>query len=43
MAYANGGMFDFTAGGLIPAASRVQLSWRISDHFPLGVEYHLPP
>ena len=42
MAYANGGMFDFTTG-LIPAASRVQLSWRISDHFPLWVEYLLPP
>jgi endonuclease/exonuclease/phosphatase family metal-dependent hydrolase len=42
MEYANGGMFDFTAGGLIPATTRVQLSWRISDHFPLWVEYHLP-
>jgi endonuclease/exonuclease/phosphatase (EEP) superfamily protein YafD len=41
MPYANGGMFDFTAG-LIPAATRVQLSWRISDHFPLWVEYLLP-
>jgi endonuclease/exonuclease/phosphatase family metal-dependent hydrolase len=38
----NAGMFDFT-GGLIPAASLVQLSWRISDHFPLWVEFHLPP
>jgi hypothetical protein len=39
--YVNAGMFDFT-GGLIPAASLVQLSWRISDHFPLWVEFHLP-
>ena len=39
--YANAGMFDF-ADGLIPAASRVQLSWRISDHFPLWVEFALP-
>jgi endonuclease/exonuclease/phosphatase family metal-dependent hydrolase len=39
--YANAGMFNF-AGGLIQAASTVQLSWRISDHFPLWVEFHLP-
>jgi endonuclease/exonuclease/phosphatase family metal-dependent hydrolase len=43
MPYANGGMFDFTPAGLIPAATGVQLSWRLSDHFPLWVEYLLPP
>jgi hypothetical protein len=35
-------MFNFT-DGLIPAASTLQLSWRISDHFPLWVEFCLPP
>jgi len=38
--YANAGMFNF-ADGLIPATSTVQLSWRISDHFPLWVEFEL--
>jgi len=36
--YANAGMFNFT-DGLIPASTTVQLSWRISDHFPLWVEF----
>jgi hypothetical protein len=36
----NAGTFDFTRAGLIPAASTQQLSWRISDHFPLWVEFH---
>jgi endonuclease/exonuclease/phosphatase family metal-dependent hydrolase len=40
--YENAGMFNF-AGGLIPAANTLQLSWRISDHFPLWVEFRLPP
>jgi endonuclease/exonuclease/phosphatase family metal-dependent hydrolase len=40
--YHNAGMFNF-ADALIPAASTVQLSWRISDHFPLWVEFRLPP
>jgi endonuclease/exonuclease/phosphatase family metal-dependent hydrolase len=40
--YENAGMFNF-ADGLIPAATTVQLSWRISDHFPLWVEFRLPP
>ena len=38
--YENAGMFNF-ADGLIPAATTVQLSWRISDHFPLWVEFGL--
>jgi endonuclease/exonuclease/phosphatase family metal-dependent hydrolase len=40
--YLNAGMFNF-ADGLIPAATTLQLSWRISDHFPLWVEFRLPP
>jgi endonuclease/exonuclease/phosphatase family metal-dependent hydrolase len=40
--YQNAGMFNF-ADGLIPAATTMQLSWRISDHFPLWVEFRLPP
>ena len=40
--YQNAGMFNF-ADGLIPAANTLQLSWRISDHFPLWVEFRLPP
>jgi endonuclease/exonuclease/phosphatase family metal-dependent hydrolase len=35
--YRNAGMFNF-ADGLIPATTTTQLSWRISDHFPLWVE-----
>lgn len=40
--YQNAGMFNF-AGGIIPATTTLQLSWRISDHFPLWVEFGLPP
>jgi endonuclease/exonuclease/phosphatase family metal-dependent hydrolase len=40
--YENAGMFNF-ADGLIPATNTLQLSWRISDHFPLWVEFRLPP
>jgi exonuclease III len=36
--FSNAGMFNF-ADGLIPAATRTQLSWRISDHFPLWTEF----
>jgi hypothetical protein len=42
LGYENAGMFNF-ADGLIPAASTRQLSWRISDHFLLWVEFGLPP
>jgi exonuclease III len=42
MTYANAGMFNFDTG-LIPADSTVQLSWRISDHFPLWSEFQLSP
>lgn len=38
MPYLNAGMFDFSAG-LVPATSRTQLSWRISDHYPLWCEF----
>ena len=38
LAYRNSGMFDFT-GGLVPAGTTEQLSFRISDHFPLWVEF----
>jgi exonuclease III len=41
MDYRNAGMFNFD-NGTIPAASTVQLSWRISDHFPLWSEFHIP-
>jgi exonuclease III len=41
LGFANAGMFDF-AEGLIPAESPLQLSWRISDHFPLWVELEVP-
>jgi hypothetical protein len=37
---ANAGMFNFD-NGTIPATNTVQLSWRISDHFPLWCEFHL--
>lgn len=39
--YSNAGMFNF-ADRLIRADSTTQLSWRISDHFPLWVEFELP-
>jgi endonuclease/exonuclease/phosphatase family metal-dependent hydrolase len=38
--FVNAGMFDFT-GGLVPADSETQLSYRISDHFPLWCEFGL--
>lgn len=40
LTYRNAGMFNFDTG-LIPAESTVQLSWRISDHFPLWCEFEL--
>lgn len=40
MGFANAGMFNFD-NGVIPAASRQQLSWRISDHFPLWCEFEI--
>lgn len=36
--FANAGTFDFTSG-LIRADSQTQLSYRISDHFPLWCEF----
>jgi hypothetical protein len=36
--YRNAGMFDF-ASGLVPADGTNQLSFRMSDHFPLWVEF----
>lgn len=39
--YQNAGMFSFT-DGLVPADTDSQLSYRISDHFPLWVEFNLP-
>jgi hypothetical protein len=38
LGFRNAGMFDFT-GGLISATDTRNLSWRISDHFPLWVEF----
>ncbi|OLT15416.1 hypothetical protein BJF78_01475 [Pseudonocardia sp. CNS-139] len=37
--FVNAGTFDFTAGGLVPAVDDRQLSFRISDHFPLWCEF----
>ncbi len=34
-------MLSFS-GGLVPAESLTQSSWRISDHFPLWVEFGVP-
>jgi hypothetical protein len=34
-------MFNFDTG-IIPAKDTRQLSWRISDHFPLWAEVRLP-
>lgn len=39
--YANAGTFNF-ADGLIRADTTTQLSWRISDHLPLWVEFEMP-
>ncbi|MFC7280165.1 endonuclease/exonuclease/phosphatase family protein [Paractinoplanes rhizophilus] len=41
MPFINAGMFDFTQN-LIPADDRAQLSWRISDHYPLWCEFTVP-
>jgi endonuclease/exonuclease/phosphatase family metal-dependent hydrolase len=38
LAYTNAGMIDFQ-GSDIPATSTIQLSWRISDHFPMWCEF----
>jgi endonuclease/exonuclease/phosphatase family metal-dependent hydrolase len=38
MGYRNAGMYNFT-DQLIPADTTTQLSWRISDHFPLWCEF----
>jgi hypothetical protein len=38
MGYRNAGMYNF-ANNLIPADTTTQLSWRISDHFPLWCEF----
>jgi endonuclease/exonuclease/phosphatase family metal-dependent hydrolase len=37
--FVNAGTFDFTAGDLIAADHQRQLSYRISDHFPLWCEF----
>jgi endonuclease/exonuclease/phosphatase family metal-dependent hydrolase len=42
MSCRNAGMFNFD-DGVIPATSTTQLSWRISDHFPLWVEFDVNP
>jgi hypothetical protein len=34
------GTFDFS-GAMIPASDTKDLSWRISDHYPLWVEFGL--
>jgi endonuclease/exonuclease/phosphatase family metal-dependent hydrolase len=39
--YKNAGMFNF-GDGLIPATTANQLSYRMSDHFPLWVEFRVP-
>ena len=36
--FVNAGTFDFT-NDLVPAVTQIQLSWRISDHFPLWCEF----
>jgi hypothetical protein len=41
LGYRNAGMINFDTG-IIPADSTVQLSWRISDHFPLWCEFAAP-
>jgi endonuclease/exonuclease/phosphatase family metal-dependent hydrolase len=40
LGYSRGGYFDFTGVALTShALTRTQLSWRISDHFPLWAEF----
>jgi endonuclease/exonuclease/phosphatase family metal-dependent hydrolase len=38
MKYRTGGNFDFR-GHVLPALTNQELSWRLSDHFPLWVEF----
>jgi hypothetical protein len=38
LAFSNAGMFNF-ADDLVPADTTTQLSWRMSDHFPLWTEF----
>lgn len=38
----HGGNFDFVPE-VFPAMSKTQLSWRISDHYPLWVEFQTQP
>jgi hypothetical protein len=40
LGFRNAGTFDFT-GGLVRASDTKNLSWRISDHYPLWVEFGL--
>ena len=40
LGFRNAGMFDFT-GELVPASDTKNLSWRISDYYPLWVEFGL--
>jgi len=40
LGYRNSGMFDFTQG-LVPSATEQELSFRMSDHFPLWVEFEV--
>lgn len=40
--YRNAGTFSF-ADGHVPADSESQLSFRMSDHFSLWMEFDLPP
>jgi endonuclease/exonuclease/phosphatase family metal-dependent hydrolase len=42
MKYLRGGIFDFTRTALCSRAlNRVQLSWRLSDHYPLWAEFSI--
>jgi hypothetical protein len=39
--YSRGGYFDFTKAALTSRGlTKTQLSWRISDHYPLWVEFY---
>jgi hypothetical protein len=39
--YSRGGFFDFTKATLTPRGlTKAQLSWRISDHYPLWAEFY---
>ena len=38
--YSRGGFFDFTKAALAKRSlTKTQLSWRLSDHYPLWVEF----